>query len=158
MTATSQRRLKVRKILFASLLALILLSIVLAAYQQKTGWSVPDEAKQRKNPLQPTASNISAAKDLYLDNCVQCHGASGKGDGTEAHLHDPRPSDLSDRPHAAAITDGELFFKISQGRKPMPAFKKRLTEDQRWQLVLFVRSFSAPAASPNKIPATPPTP
>ena len=41
----------------------------------------------------------------------------------------------------SATTDGELFYQISEGRKPMPAFKKRLTEEQRWQLVLLVRSF-----------------
>ena len=47
-----------------------------------------------------------------------------------------------------AVTDGELFYKLSQGRKPMPSFKKRLTEDQRWRLVLLLRSFAiAPAGS-----------
>ena len=46
------------------------------------------------------------------------------------------------------VTDGEIFYQISEGRKPMPSFKKRLTEDQRWGLVLLVRSFSAPSASP----------
>jgi len=155
MTTSPQKSLRTRKLLFAVLLALIFVSIVLAAFQQKQDWRVPDEAKQRKNPLQSTASNFYAARDLYFDNCVQCHGNTGKGDGPEAHLHDPHPSDLSDRPHNAAVTDGELFFRISEGRKPMPAFKKRLTEDQRWQLVLFVRSFSAPPASSEKKPPTP---
>ena len=42
------------------------------------------------------------------------------------------------------MTDGELFYKLSEGRKPMPSFKKRLTEDQRWQLILLLRSFAAP--------------
>jgi mono/diheme cytochrome c family protein len=41
-----------------------------------------------------------------------------------------------------SVTDGEIFYQISQGRKPMPGFKKRLTEEQRWQLVLYVRSFA----------------
>jgi mono/diheme cytochrome c family protein len=44
-----------------------------------------------------------------------------------------------------SVTDGEIFYQISEGRKPMPAFKRKLTEEQRWQLVLYVRSF-APAA------------
>jgi len=39
-------------------------------------------------------------------------------------------------------TDGELFYQISEGRKPMPSFKKRLSEEQRWQLVLLIRSFA----------------
>jgi mono/diheme cytochrome c family protein len=44
------------------------------------------------------------------------------------------------------LTDGEIFYQISEGRKPMPSFKKKLSEAQRWQLVLLVRSFAAPSA------------
>jgi hypothetical protein len=36
-------------------------------------------------------------------------------------------------------SDGELFYKISEGRRPMPEFKTKLTEEQRWQLVLLMR-------------------
>jgi len=45
------------------------------------------------------------------------------------------------------MTDGEIFYKISEGRRPMPSFKKRLTEEQRWQLVNYVRTF-APKLEP----------
>jgi mono/diheme cytochrome c family protein len=83
-----------------------------------------------------------------MDECAQCHGEHGKGDGPEAAMHDPPPSDITDARHMNTVTDGEIFYQISEGRKPMPSFKKRLTEDQRWGLVLRVRSFSAPSASP----------
>jgi len=47
-------------------------------------------------------------------------------------------------------TDGELFYKISEGKKPMPVFKNKLTEDQRWELVLLIRSFAQPVSpAPN---------
>jgi mono/diheme cytochrome c family protein len=42
----------------------------------------------------------------------------------------------------SAQSDGELFYKISEGRRPMPEFKTKLTEEQRWQLVLFTRSLA----------------
>jgi mono/diheme cytochrome c family protein len=45
------------------------------------------------------------------------------------------------------VTDGEIFYQISQGRKPMPAFKKRLSEEQRWQLVILVRSFASQSSN-----------
>ena len=83
-----------------------------------------------------------------MDECAQCHGERGKGDGPEAMMHSPTPADLTDAGHMNTVTDGEIFYQISEGRKPMPSFKKRLTEDQRWGLVLFVRSFSAPSTSP----------
>jgi mono/diheme cytochrome c family protein len=63
-------------------------------------------------------------------------------------MHSLAPADLTDTRHMNTVTDGEIFYQISEGRKPMPSFKKRLTEDQRWGLVLLVRSFAAPSMSP----------
>jgi|SRR5579863_2848349 len=132
-----------RKLLFVSLLIVIVISIVYALTHQSREWIVPEEAKQRQNPLTATDSNVRAARDVYFEDCENCHGKTGKGDGPEAHMHDPAPADLSDPLRMKAISDGELFFKISEGHRPMPAFKRKLTEEQRWQLVLFVRAFSA---------------
>jgi mono/diheme cytochrome c family protein len=134
---------KPRKILFASLLLFIVVTVVYAVTHQTREWIVPEEAKQRQNPLNPSDSNLRAARDLYFEDCSNCHGKAGKGDGPEAHMHDPAPADLSDPVRMKPISDGELFFKISGGHRPMPSFKRKLTEDQRWQLVLFVRSFSS---------------
>jgi len=75
-----------------------------------------------------------------LDKCAECHGDSGKGDGSQARMYDPQPTNFTDSAHMSTITDGELFYKISEGHRPMPSFKKRFTEEQRWQLVLFIRS------------------
>ena len=132
-----------RKILFAAVLTLAALSIVMAA-REKRPWNIPEEAKQLKNPLQPSPAALQAARDIYLDNCAQCHGEFGKGDGPEANMYDPLPADLSNKKFNAGLTDGEIFYQISEGQKPMPAFKRRFTEEQRWQLVFLVRSFAAP--------------
>jgi hypothetical protein len=151
MTPDSPRNLKVRKVLFASLLVLILISIALAIHHQMKEWRVPDDAKNLKNPLQPSESNFAAARLLYRDKCSDCHGDTGKGDGPQAIMHDTAPANLTDAKLMSRFTDGEIFYQISEGREPMPAFKKRLTPDQRWQVVLFIRSFSAPDKKP--IPA-----
>ena len=55
----------------------------------------------------------------------------------------------SDAKRMATVTDGEIFYQITEGRRPMPSFKRRLTQDQRWQLVLLVRSFSQPSGQTN---------
>lgn len=146
MTTTSQRNLRMRKILFAAVLVLAAISIVLAARERRT-WNIPEEAKQRTNPLQASPAALQAARDLYLDNCAQCHGEKGKGDGPEATMYDPLPADLSNSKFNSGLTDGEIFYQISEGRKPMPSFKLRFTEEQRWQLVLLVRSFAPPPAA-----------
>jgi mono/diheme cytochrome c family protein len=133
---------KLRKILFASVLLVIVLAIVYAVTHQSREWIVPDEAKQRRNPLTASDSNIRVARDIYFEHCSNCHGQTGKGDGPEAHLHDPAPIDFSDPVRMKPLSDGELFYKISDGHRPMPSFKRKLSEHQRWQLVMFLRSFS----------------
>jgi len=146
MTSTAQSALRLRKIVLASLLAIICVAILVAVFQNRQ-WKIPEEAKLRKNPVEPSPTALAAARAIYLDKCVQCHGESGKGDGSDAKMYYPPPARFNDAKHMNAVTDGELFYEISQGRKPMPAFKKRLSEEQRWQLVLLVRSFAAAESS-----------
>jgi mono/diheme cytochrome c family protein len=150
MTAAPHRTLRLRKLLFVSLLLLICLSVSIAIYQHNQQWVVPESARQLKNPLQRSESNLHSAYLIYQQDCANCHGTAGKGDGPESKLHDPLPADLTNPKTTATLTDGEIFYQITEGRRPMPSFKRRLTEDQRWQLVLLVRSFSTP--TPAKFP------
>ena len=150
MSTDAQLNLKTRKILFVVLIALICISLVYSAFENNKPWVVPEEIKKLKNPVAPSESTLKAARGIYIDECAQCHGERGKGDGPEAAMHSPAPSNLTDAQHMNTVTDGELFYQISEGRKPMPSFKRRLTEDQRWGLVLFVRSLLAPSSSENK--------
>jgi mono/diheme cytochrome c family protein len=147
MSANSPKLRGLRKILFVCALALICLSIVLAAFH-KTPWVVPPADRERENPLALSEANINAAKPIYSEKCANCHGDTGKGDGSEAMMYDPAPADLTDAAKMNKLTDGEVFYQITEGRKPMPSFKKRLTEEQRWQLVLLVRSFAGAPSSP----------
>lgn len=118
----------------------------------KDHWSVPEEAKKRNNPIPATEAGLAAARDLYRDKCAQCHGETGKGDGPEAGKYDVKAADFTDAYMMSEMTDGEIFYKISEGRRPMPSFKKRFTEEQRWQLVHFLRTFAAKSVTPSKKP------
>jgi mono/diheme cytochrome c family protein len=157
MAAPPKKQKTLLKLLFALAILLIFLSIGLAALH-KTPWKVPLEDKLRKNPLDPSPANLNAAKPVYNEYCANCHGDSGKGDGSDAMMYDPSPSDLTDSKHMNTLTDGEIFYQITQGRKPMPSFRKKLTEDQRWQLVILVRSFASPATPPPTTLKTPEPP
>jgi hypothetical protein len=152
MPTSASPNFKLRKILFSSSLALIGLTVVYFIYQQNKPWIVPEEFKSLKNPLLPSESNLNSARQLYGEECAQCHGNHGEGDGPQARTHSPLPADLTDAARMAKVTDGEIFYQITEGRRPMPSFKNRLTQDQRWQLVLLVRSFSPPIVAPKLKP------
>jgi mono/diheme cytochrome c family protein len=128
-----------------TLLLLVLLAIAVAVFYATSSsgpWKIPESAKQIKNPLSPSDSALNEIRPIYLDKCAVCHGDSGKGDGHDASRYNPRPTNLADPQHINSVSDGELFYKISEGHRPMPSFRKRLGEEQRWQLVLMIRSFT----------------
>lgn len=130
-----------RLALLVCALALICVVIGLAVFN-KTAWVVPAIEKERKNPLTASEANLSTARRVYDARCANCHGDTGKGDGSDAMMYDPAPADLTDASKINKRTDGEIFYQITEGRKPMPSFKNKLTEEERWQLVMLVRAFA----------------
>ena len=82
------------------------------------------------------------AKKIYEERCQSCHGARGRGDGPMATDMYPKPTDLS-HPQLADKSDGAIFKRISEGKRPMPSYKNRLSEEQRWLLVSYVRTLTA---------------
>jgi mono/diheme cytochrome c family protein len=138
----ARQKLRLRKILFVALLALVGLSIVLGV-THRGQWNIPEDAKLRQNPIHGSPQALDAARILHDDHCERCHGKTGRGDGADATKFSTSPGDLTDESRMNAQSDGELFYKISEGRRPMPEFKTKLTEEQRWQLVLLMRSLAS---------------
>jgi mono/diheme cytochrome c family protein len=104
------------------------------AQQPQGEWKAPADAKNMKNPEKTT----ELGKKAVETNCIPCHGPSGKGDGPAAAALTPKPANwTSDK--LKKETDGELFWKISNGRGPMPPWK-HLPEKERWQIVNYIRT------------------
>ena len=98
-------------------------------------WKAPADAKATKNPVK----GVGNAKKNIETNCVTCHGAGGKGDGAAAAaLPPPKPADWTSA-KVASETDGELFWKISNGRGAMPPWK-HLPDKDRWEIVNYIRT------------------
>jgi mono/diheme cytochrome c family protein len=143
MPERQSKDLRTRKILFVILLLVIAGAIGFSILQNRP-WSVPAEARAMKNPISPANADLELVRSIYHDKCSACHGLMGKGDGHDASLYDPKPTDFTNAQRMSGITDGELFYKLTEGRKPMPSFKKRLSDEQRWRMILLLRAFSEP--------------
>jgi mono/diheme cytochrome c family protein len=85
-----------------------------------------------------TGEVLTAAAPLYEQNCARCHGEKGAAVAPEANLLPKQPANLTDAKLIKSSRDGELFWKITNGRDPMPSFRQ-LSNTQRWQLVDYVR-------------------
>jgi peroxiredoxin len=81
---------------------------------------------------------------LYREHCVACHGSAGHGDGPAAAGLDPRPADLT-AAHTGDHTAGDLFWWLSHGisGSAMLGFADRLGENDRWDLINFVRALAS---------------
>ena len=102
-------------------------------------WLSPAPSAAKKSPIAPTQDSIAAGQKIYSKTCMMCHGKSGDADGPaviELNIH---PAKLSD-PQLKTESDGSLFWKITTGKKPMPAYGKRLSETDRWNLVNYIRT------------------
>ncbi len=106
---------------------------------QNGGWEAPASANNYKNPYKGIEKSTLAGKELYAQFCAICHGKKGKGDGVAGVALKPRPSNFS-KDFIQSQTDGAIYWKMTEGNAPMAAYKEALTEEQRWQLVNFIRS------------------
>lgn len=117
------------------------LSIVigLTAFQQSGEWKAPASADKITNPLKGNATATQEGKKVYKQMCAICHGNSGKGDGMAGMSLNPRPANFT-ADKFQAQTDGAIYWKLTEGRPPMAGYKTILKENQRWQLVNYLRS------------------
>lgn len=102
-------------------------------------WPVPPEARDLKNPLPDIAVAAKRGEATFNQQCSVCHGTGGKGDGPDASRFQPPPTDLRLK-RVQKETDGELYYKISNGRAPMPAFRPGLSDEERWKLVSYIHT------------------
>jgi len=122
---------------------LLVLAITLAStfvLAESSDWRAPASAANRPNPVPANANTIELGKKLFVANCLTCHGAEGHGDGPGAAALEKRPADLPKRIRDTGEKDGELFWKISEGKAPMVTWKGQLSETQRWELVNYIRA------------------
>jgi mono/diheme cytochrome c family protein/Cu/Ag efflux protein CusF len=102
----------------------------------------PATAKRLRNPLQRNTQNIGNGRALYQVNCQGCHAADGKGAEFNRQSKIKVP-DLTSH-YVTKLADGEIFHIITHGiaSSGMPAYRAKMTDRERWQLVHYVRHLS----------------
>jgi mono/diheme cytochrome c family protein len=108
-----------------------------------------EEARAWINPFEATAENIEKGKAIFHGKafCVTCHGKDGKGFGDIPGLVGRLPRNFTDKAWQAARTDGEIFWILQHGSPgtDMASFIPLvLTQEEAWQVLLYVRSFGQP--------------
>jgi len=105
-------------------------------------WVAPKYSNDIKNPLKDNKDATSKGKKIFSNMCMVCHGATGKGNGVAGVSLVPRPANFLSI-EVRNETDGAIFWKLTEGKPPMAAYKDLLTEDQRWELVNYIRHLEA---------------
>lgn len=103
-------------------------------------WAAPAEAVQRANPVTASEQSISNGKQIYRTNCASCHGATGEGDGPAGKALKPPAANL--KVMVPQHTDGDLAWRIAEGRGAMPPWKGTLSENDIWDVVNYIKQFA----------------
>jgi mono/diheme cytochrome c family protein len=114
---------------------------VTAGADGSQAWMAPSRAARRPNPFAGDATTGATGQSVYAETCRVCHGDAGRGDGVAAGWLARAPANLAVGA-VAQESDGALFWKIATGNRPMPTFAQRLSENDRWLVVSYLRSFA----------------
>jgi mono/diheme cytochrome c family protein len=117
----------------------VLLGLAVTAVEPSEKWTAPPAEARKKSPVATSESSLSSGQKVYAKRCLGCHGKAGNGDGPDAADLGIHPAKLSD-PMTRQQTDGELFWKITVGKKPMPGYASRLSPTDRWNVINYLRT------------------
>ncbi len=119
-------------------------AVVMENGKIKQQWQAPAEALSLASPVKGNPEAAKLGRDYYMQKCADCHGQQGKGNGWMSAMtkRDGKaifPTNLGSKV-VQANSDGELFWKITNGRSPMPAHRIRFDDQQRWLIVAYLRT------------------
>ena len=117
-------------------LVVVGLALVLNASVLKAGFP-----RDRFNPFPINTESIALGRIAFVNTCASCHGLEGLGDGPQAAGLNSPPADLA--VHVPLHADGDLFGFIRDGipGTAMPGQEGRLSTDEMWRLVNYLRTF-----------------
>jgi mono/diheme cytochrome c family protein len=121
------------------IITFVLVSLFFLQSFAANNWNVPADKKAKNSTFKFDANTAKDGESVYTKNCVSCHGDPTKGNSLKSL--NPVPPDLSSV-KTQELTDGELFYILNVGRVIMPSFNNVLSEEDRWKVIAYIRSFN----------------
>ncbi len=87
----------------------------------------------------PGALPAVNAEQLYEKQCASCHGKDGRAKTIKGKFKHAR--NLTDAEWQEKVSDERIFNSINNGKEKMPAYGKKLSQEQIEALVTYVRAF-----------------
>src|SRR5260370_34174127 len=97
------------------------------------------------NPLEQSPENLANGKEQFTTYCAPCHGNSAQRNGPVAHILAKPPKNLISGT-SKDLPDGYIYGAIRDGVLSMPPYAEEMPAEQRWQVVLYIRSMQSAAA------------
>lgn len=106
-----------------------------------TIWIAPDSVNSFVNPFEVDEEYLVEGEMIYKKNCRSCHGRLGDGKGAGAADLSTIPTNFT-VPEFLEQSDGSIFWKIFEGKDDMESYKKKLSEDDIWLTVTYIKTFA----------------
>ena len=104
-------------------------------------WAAPDKDAKMAAPMKADEATLATGKEVWNQHCKSCHGKTGKGDGPKAENIEISCGDFTSADYTKQ-SDGALYYKTTEGRKPMPSFKQKLSDTERLAVTLYSKTFA----------------
>lgn len=124
---------------FLLLIGIVSFGFLAFTTMEQDEWVVPAKYEKMTNPEEASKANLAIGKSLYSKHCKSCHGKEGYGDGPKAEEVEGDLGDFSSSEFQAQ-SDGAVFYKSYIGRKDMPSFEKKMSEEDAWLVVHYMRT------------------
>jgi mono/diheme cytochrome c family protein len=114
-------------------------------------WKGPQET--------PDPELVKEGNEIYVTNCVFCHGDALHGDGLFAQGLNPVPADFTDAATITQLQQSYVFWRIAKGGRglpvesapwnsAMPAWEEDLTEEEIWKVIIYLYEGAGPNINP----------
>lgn len=107
--------------------------------------------QELRNPLPVTEANLASGQKMYTINCAVCHGDKGDGNGIlserEKFLGVPSFDD-----QGRVLTAGSIYHVIMYGMNAMGSYASQTSEQERWQIVMYVENLKASLKGGDPLP------